>query len=212
MGFKRARTDRQIQTRQLEIIEAAAKLYDEGGHEAVTFTAISELAKLTRPAIYKYYATKEAILLSILVGDAELWAKDLISQFKVNQMYTTKEISLIWSQTAGRHSRMNSLYSILYTILERNVSLEVMIQFKKDLFDAILPLGNILMQLFPRATMEAIQHFMVQHHAISMGLYSTCHQTSLQTEAMKTINPNYKPLDFIKEFDLAIYPQFLTLE
>lgn len=212
MGFQRARTDKQIENRQLEIMNAAAILFDKGGHEAVTFTAISDLTNFTRPAIYKYFATKEAILLAILLDDVNLWARDLKAQFKLNQVYSTYDISMVWAEILGKHQRMNALYAILYTILERNVSLEIMVDFKKDLFSKLYPLHGLLTQLFPNASFESFQHFMMQQYAIAMGFYAMCYQTPLQEEAMKIIHPDYVPMDFVREIQTAIYPLMKGLE
>ncbi|MDK2867455.1 MAG: hypothetical protein PWP51_2344 [Clostridiales bacterium] len=212
MGFQRARTETQIQKRTEEITAAAAKLFDEGGHEAVSFTAISELTKFTRPTIYKYFDTKEAILLAILADEFREWAEDLLQQFKLDQHYTALEISIIWSETLAKHQRLNSLQSVLYTVLERNVSLDVMVNFKKQLFTNVMPAYRLLSALFPNVSEYDLQHFMMQQYAITIGTYSMSQLTPLQEAAMKQLYPDYQGLDFAAEYQQIIYPLLLALE
>ena len=212
MSFKRARSDIQIKTRIEEIIKVAAQIYDEHGYEGVNFSTISELTKFTRPTIYKYFSTKEEILLQILSYDLDNWVSTLLSSFQYNKIYTTEEISKIWAHSIASQKRMNELYSILFTMLEKNASMDAIIEFKRSMFESVQPLVDLIRQLFPSANLIQIQYFMTIQHALAVGYYPMCNLTDIQIEAMQTISPNYIFPDFETGFQKALHQLMLLLE
>ena len=56
--------------RQKTIVEAAIKLIDEGGIQNVTMKNIAARLDITEPAIYRHFASKNEILLAMLVASA----------------------------------------------------------------------------------------------------------------------------------------------
>lgn len=212
MNFQRARTDLQRKDRINEIISAASELYNRSGYEGINFSAISELTEFTRPTIYKYFSTKEEILLQLLSDDIGVWVDRLVSSFKLNRIYHTKEISAIWAQTLSTQKRMNELYSILFTVLEKNASKKAIINFKQSLFLNATPLNELLCQLFPFATQEQITSFVTIQFSLAVGYYPMCHLSDIQMEAMQSINSDYVIPDFEKGYQKAIYQILLSLE
>jgi len=212
MSFQRARSDSQINDRIDEIISVASDIYNTSGYEGVNFSAISELTEFTRPTIYKYFSAKEEILLHILTKDIDTWIKELTSSFKLNTLYTAKEISEIWAKVLASQKRMNELHSILFTILEKNSSKEAIIQFKKKLFSNGAELYKLLCQLFPKASAEQITDFITLQYSLAVGYYPMCYLTEKQIDAIKSINNDYVSPDFEKGYQKAIYLIMLSLE
>ena len=212
MHFQRARSDKQIQDRIDEIISAASEIYNQSGYEGLNFSAISELTDFTRPAIYKYFSTKEEILLQILTNDIYVWINELTSSFRLNKVYTTKDISVIWAHSVATQKRMNELHSILFTILEQNASKEAVVRFKKALFDNADELAKLLIQLFPNAENAAITNFISIQYALAVGYYPMCHMNPTQIEAMHTVYAGYTSPDFETGYQTALYQIMLPLE
>jgi hypothetical protein len=148
----------------------------------------------------------------MLNDDIKNWVDHLVSEFKVNIIYDAREISEIWARVLSEQKRMNELYSILFTILEKNVSLESVIAFKQNMFSDVRPLINLLQQLFPKATFVQLQEFMMFQFSLAIGYYPMCHLNQIQIEATQAINPEYTAPDFKKEYQNAIYPYMKTLE
>ena len=73
MSFQRARSEDQIQDRIQEIIDATSSIYNSIGYDGLNFSIISEYTKFTRPNIYKYFKTKDEILLVILKDDFKVF-------------------------------------------------------------------------------------------------------------------------------------------
>ncbi|MEO7081459.1 MAG: helix-turn-helix domain-containing protein, partial [Flavobacteriales bacterium] len=56
----------EITPRQLEIIEAAGQLITEDGYAKLTTKRLAERMQFSEPAIYRHFASKEAILVGML--------------------------------------------------------------------------------------------------------------------------------------------------
>ncbi|MEW9123419.1 MAG: TetR family transcriptional regulator [Thermotaleaceae bacterium] len=205
MVFQRARSEEQVQTRIEEIIESAMTVYDQHGYEEVTFSKISEMTKFTRPTIYKYFSTKEEVLLKILTIDIGRWTARLIGSFRINKLYTIKDICDIWGNSVIENKRMLGLFSILFTIIEKNVSKEALVDFKTSIFSYQLALADLLTQLMPNLTQEQIAYFLNAQLTIALGLYPMCNLTPLQMEAIALSNTNHATPVFVNEYKKNIY-------
>ncbi|HEU0222902.1 MAG TPA: helix-turn-helix domain-containing protein, partial [Paracoccaceae bacterium] len=67
--FQRARSPEQKAHRRRAILEAAAALLAEGGIEATTLAAIAERAGLVKSNLYRYFESREEILMWLFVED-----------------------------------------------------------------------------------------------------------------------------------------------
>lgn len=212
MSFQRARSEAQIQKRILEIIEAASAIYDHEGFEALSFSKISEYTQFTRPTIYKYFSTKEEILLKIMLVDMAHWVDHLISSFKINKLYTIEEIAAVLSHTLMASSRLVELFTFLFTIIEKNVSKEALIDFKVTMFSHQNALLDLFSQLFPRASHKQLNNFLETLLSLAIGLYPMCHLSETQLEAICISVSNYIPPEFEKVYRQNIYQNLYCLQ
>lgn len=211
MTFKRARSDEHIQERMNEIISAASKIYDSIGYEGLSFSEISKHTKFTRPTIYKYFKTKEEILLKLFQSDMEAWKISLINSFQLNKIYSIEEIAEIWVNIIIQNDRMLKLYSILFTSIEKNVSLAVLIEFKKDLLKLQVPITGLMKQLFPKANNKDITDFLINQLAFARGLFPMSHLCELQIKAAELAGSNDTP-EFKASYKSVIYQLMYCLE
>lgn len=212
MCYQRARSNKHIQERIQEIISAASNIYDSVGYEGLSFSAISELTKFTRPTIYKYFNTKEEILIKILLADMESWISTLINSFKINKLYSIDEIADIWVNAISENYRLLNLYSILFTSIEKNVSIEALAEFKKDVHKLQEPVMELLKQLFPKADKANILNFLTNQLALALGLYPMCQLCELQIKAIEASGINYKAPDFKNTYKPITYQLMYCLE
>lgn len=213
MTFKRARSEPQIQERIQDIINAASEIYNDLGYEGLNFSAISEYTKFTRPNIYKYFKTKDEILLEILKEDMASWITCLSNSFKLNKLYSLEEISEIWVNNLSEHSRLLELYSFLFTTIEKNVSVEALAKFKQDTIPTYqVQLLTLVEQLFPTATQASLYDFIVAQMTLAFGLYPMCQLNDLQLQAIELSGINYVAPDFKKSYKLYVYQLMYCLE
>lgn len=212
MSFQRARSHDQINDRIQEIIVAASSIYNSAGYEGLSFSTISEYTKFTRPSIYKYFKTKDEILLILLKEDLTSFISTLIKSFKINKLYSLYEITEIWADTLIEHERLLDLYSILFTIIEKNVSVESLSDFKKEILQIQIPLFDFASQLFPNAKKKDIESFIYSQLILAFGLYPMSKLSPIQEEAIQLSGVNYTPPDFRKTYMECFYQLIYCLE
>lgn len=212
MSFQRARSENQIQDRIKEIIDATSSIYNSVGYDGLNFSIISEYTKITRPNIYKYFKTKDEILLVILKDDLKSFISALTKSFKINKLYSLYEISEIWTDKLAEHERLLDLYGFLFTTIEKNASLESLAEFKKEFISMNLQLMDFTTQLFPTASEELIQNFTYYQLTLACGIYSISKLSKIQLEAIKLSGFNFAPPDFKKTYMSCIYQQFYCLQ
>lgn len=212
MDFQRARSDKHIQERIKEIISAASEIYNSAGYDGLSFSAISKLTKFTRPTIYKYFSTKEEILLKILLSDAEYWVTSLKNSFKLNKIYSISEVADIWVDTISKNYRLLNLYSMLFTTIEKNVTLQALVEFKKSFMKLQGLLLDLIEQLFPKAARKDIESFLINQLALALGLYPMCELCEIQIKAIELSGIKYTPPDFKLMYKSNLYQQMYCLE
>lgn len=212
MCFQRARSEDQIQNRIKEIIDATASIYNSVGYEGLNFSIISEYTKFTRPNIYKYFKTKDEILLVILKEDFKAFTSALIKSFKINKIYSLKEITEIWTDRLLEHGRLLDLYALLFTAIEKNVSVEALAEFKRELISIYFQLIDFIGELFPNASKDSIKNFIYSGLILACGLYPMSKLTNLQKEAIKLSGMDYTPPEFKKTYMACLYQQMYCLK
>ncbi|AIQ52929.1 TetR/AcrR family transcriptional regulator [Paenibacillus sp. FSL R7-0331] len=212
MKFQRARSEEQKQDRIQEILNASSIIYDTAGYEGLNFTAISEYTKFTRPNLYKYFKTKEEIILLILNQDLKSWIAKLSKSFVINKLYSIQEIGEIWTETLMEYERLIELHAILYTTIEKNVTVEALAEFEKASIENNEMISSLVRQLFPKADMENIANFIYAAFTLAFGLYPMCKLSDLQIEAIKLSGSIYTPPDFKKTYLASLYQLMYCLE
>jgi AcrR family transcriptional regulator len=184
MKWKRARSEEQKEQRIAEILAATARLYKKHSFEEITFSSIAKEAKFTRSNLYKYFSSKEEIFLEFLKHDLILWKKEMMKAYRKDKDYSIEEFAAIWVELLLKHGRLMDLLSILSTFLEKNVTLEYMIDFKRTLKEEVLSMAQFLCQIFPALTLEKASKFLNLQVAAANGLYQMTNLTPLQREVM----------------------------
>lgn len=192
MAWERARTEEQKAQRIAEIIGATARLYETQPFEKISLVSIAKAANFTRSNLYKYFNSKEEIFFEFLNQDVIRWRKDLVATLKKKRRYTIAEFAAVWANVQARHLRMQDLTSILYDFLEKNASIERMIDFKQLARAEYATISELLCDLFPRLTRENAVKFLNMQFAASIGLYTMTNLSSVQQEVLTY--PEFKHL------------------
>ena len=200
MDFQRARTGEQKQSRRDMLVHIATEQFDKDGYDNLNLSAIAEQAGLTRPAIYRYFHNKEAILLRVMLKDFDDWSKDLVASFSSEKRYEVVEIADIWTASILSRERMLKLYSIYNAILEKNLSVDDLVDFEKSSLRAMQPVMKLVERLFPRATKEQVKGFLDVQLALAFGFYLTSHVGITRLEAAKLANTAFVVPSFTSSY------------
>ena len=192
MDWVRARSDERIEQRINEIVGATARLYEENRYEDITFAMIAKEANFTRSNLYRYFRTKEDIFLELMEYDITLWRKDILENF-ADGTPSLHEVAEISVDLILKHKRMVKLFTILFTLLEPNSSLEALTAFKQKITEEIGMVAQFLSIALPFPSVEAAAEFISAQSSLAIGAYPMMDLTPKQIEAMQTIGMDTSP-------------------
>ena len=192
MDWVRARSDEQIEQRINEIVDATARLYEDNRFEDITFAMIAKEANFTRSNLYRYFQTKEDIFLELLKHDIESWRNDILENF-ANGNPSLHEVAETSVGLILKHQRMVKLFTLLFTLLEPNASLEALTAFKKKITEEIGLVAQLLHANLPFASVETAAEFLSAQSYLAIGAFPMMNLTSKQKEAMQSIGENINP-------------------
>ncbi|UAL07186.1 MAG: TetR/AcrR family transcriptional regulator [Candidatus Methanogranum gryphiswaldense] len=185
MEFQRARSEKNKETRMNEIITASSEIYDEKKFNGLTFEAIAKRLNATRPLIYNYFSTKEEVVAVILSMDVAQWAKDLKKTFKSGEKYDINEIADMWAECLMRHGRMVELYSIMHTVLEKNMSSEKLDEVRTKISESKESMIKLISKLVPELDYEKSSFFFDTQMSLAVGIYPIYSSTRNITDVTK---------------------------
>lgn len=204
MNFKRARSKEQKDIRIDQIIDATLKLSETIPFEKITLATIAKELDFTRANLYKYVKSKEEILLEIIVRDEKAWIEDIYNSFDLNVSYSIDAFADRWAKTLYKHERFIKLISILFSIIEKNVSLDKLVIFKKSIFKELVVVHKIIKHLVPVLSDEQINRFLGMQFYYVIGLYSVINETELQRKAIKKSGIPLQTPDFVEQLKTFI--------
>jgi len=181
--------------RRNQIIDSCKILYEERGFRDITIKDISQVLDISRPAIYKYYETKEEIFLDLIIREARLWLEDIKKQLSVMDKFSKEEFAaLIASSFTERKTLLKILSMNIYEI-EDNSRIERLTEYKngfKEMNEVLLyALGKVQPKMSSKKCDRTIRLFL----PFLNGVYAYSEPTKKQWEAMKSIGLEYKAPD-----------------
>lgn len=186
-SWVRARSDEQKEARTAAIVAATARLYEQHEIEEINLATIAKEASFTRSNIYKYFEAKEEIFLELLSRDRSDWLQDLEQTF-TSPGISTSEFAKCWVDLHFRHERMTRLMTILNTVLEKNVTVETLVRFKKAYLEDQQRVLQVIMQCFPQMNEDLALEFYYAQMALTVGASSLADYGEVQLAAMEQCN------------------------
>ncbi|MFK4784408.1 TetR family transcriptional regulator [Fusobacterium sp. MFO224] len=198
MDFERVKNEEQRMIRVQQIKDAAVKIFDKSNYLDITLAEIAKETKFTRGNLYKYVSSKEEIYLLVLVDEFKELLKDL--REKVDRKFSKEvdKFSNILAETINSYERFLKLYSILYTVLEKNASEEKLIEFKENFSGCMDELFSIIKIAFPELNITQIRKFMEILGCFIIGFYPLANPSPVQKEAFTKSSTGYYPSNFLK--------------
>jgi hypothetical protein len=198
MDFERARSDEQKMIRLKQITDSARKLFAEEKFEKITLASIAKELSFTRANLYKYISSKEEIFLHIITEDIWKWTMDLSKAFSGDRKFTIEEISEKWALVYYENRDMIKAMSLLYTIIEKNVSVEKLAKFKHCFFVEMEKIVEITAEIMPDMTRENIIKFLQFQFNYVIGFYPSTLENEVQSKAIELSGVQYEKPDFVE--------------
>jgi TetR/AcrR family transcriptional regulator len=171
MSWERARTPEQIHERREAILAAAASCFRELGFEDTTLSEIARRTGIAKASVYRYFATREEIWLTLFAADAAAWADDLCAAWApLAGSGAADDVAAAFAATWARHPRYASLAAVFDSVIEKNVTVEVLRPFKLAQLAGSLRVIAALRAALPTLSADDAGAFMLFSHCFTNGL------------------------------------------
>ena len=141
--YIRARSPEQKQERMQAIMQAADELFQEQPYHQITMGTIAQKLGWSRSNLYKYAATQEEVFLALHSAKNRAWLEDLERMLAAAPLDPTA-FARTWAESTERHAGFLRYQEIVISIIESNVTLERLTQFKRDFADMLGPIVALL--------------------------------------------------------------------
>ena len=141
--YIRARSAEQKQERMDAIMAAADGLFAEMPYHKITMGLIAERLGWSRAGLYKYVATQEEIFLALHERENRAWLGDL-EEALADVPMPHDEFARTWAEVTARHGKFLRYQDILIAIIESNVTLERLTEFKRAFARMLAPMAELL--------------------------------------------------------------------
>jgi len=168
-GFQRARSPEAKARRRAAILDAAAVILDREGLEAVTLAAIAARAGVVKSNIYRYFQSREEILLRLLLADLAAATMELTS--RLSAPTPLAEISRHLADAFVSRPRLCLLTAQMAPILEHNISAEVIREVKQAMLDNTAELIEALQVAAPQIPPAAARDLLLTLFSLVAGLW-----------------------------------------
>ena len=198
--FQRARKPEQIVARREAILAAAAELFDEAGPEGAGLNAIAARAGFTKSNVYRYFESREAVLISLFLDDFESLAADFEARLVEVQPNDFAAVAHVAATAFTARPRLCRLLAILSNVLERNVSETGVIELKTAMFTIGNRISSALSAALPRLTPADCAWAASIVGALVSGLWPTAHPSPVVAGVVR--RPEFQMLQISIERDL----------
>ena len=147
-GFQRARQPEQKTARRDTLIAAATDLFDEEGPTGAGLNAIAARAGFTKSNVYRYFESREEVLLTLLLQEQDAFVAALTARLdSLTPGFVGAVAATISSEFLAR-PRYCQLLGMLCSVLEQNLSEEAIATYRR--------LGNAQIEPIPAALVRAL--------------------------------------------------------
>ncbi len=141
--YIRARTAEQKRERMDAIMAAADGLFSGMPYHRITMGLIADKLGWSRAGLYKYAGTQEEIFLALHAEKNRAWIDELVAEL-ANAPMPHGEFARTWAEVTARHGSFLRYQDILISIIESNVSLERLVEFKRSFAEMLPPVTSLL--------------------------------------------------------------------
>ena len=103
--------------------------------------------------------------------DMRLWRADLINTCRRRKIKSIDKFASVWVKILVKHKRFLDLLSLLPTFLEKNVTEQNLVDFKRSVANELKVMSELLCDMFPALNPQKAGEFLELHLASMIGLY-----------------------------------------
>ena len=196
--FIRARSPEQKEQRLDEIKGAVRRQFAERPYHEITLTTIAEELGWSRANLYKYVTTKEEIFLLLTSDECDAYFEALLAALPEGRELSPAETADAWAKVADAHQEYFRLGDLLTTIVETNVTVERLMDFKRGYYAHVDEMREHLPQVIG-IELEHVEPLLLAVYYHATGLVSSCWSNPLIAEALRRLEIERPKTDFRAE-------------
>jgi AcrR family transcriptional regulator len=151
--FRRARRPEQREQRRQAILDAAAAMLAEIPVADISLRELSRRVGLAGSNVLRYFETREGVFLALLDKLSEEWLDQLERDLGASSSHApvepVEQIAQTWARSLASRPLLCELTSVLAGVLERNVSVDSVRQFKRRAIARNVRLANLIQAALP---------------------------------------------------------------
>ena len=158
--WRRARRPEHKQVRKEAILSAARDLVDTEGAEGTTLSAIARQANLSKANCYRYFENREAVLLQVVLEETQDWTDAIVDGlYRLSGNGDVEVVSELLVRETLERPRLCELTSSMWTVLEQNVSADVLADFKHEFRKVASQWTTALIEVLPELSEDQAKQF-----------------------------------------------------
>ena len=203
--YLRARSAEQKEERRRHLLDTARTLLGQSPNlRDLGINELARQAQMTKSNVYRYFESSEAVLMDVLVEEFVQWHGELGAALGTKAGATVKDIAQAFSATVAARPLLCRLTSILPSILEHNVSLERMAEFKRNLLAVRQQVALDFQACVPTIAVPVFEHCVRQALPLIIGLWPLSHPAELAEQVLA--HPDLASLryDFQRDLEAGV--------
>ena len=173
--FQRARKPEEIQARRETLLAAAAELFDAEGPLGAGLNAIAARAGFTKSNVYRYFESREEVLLSLFLDEMGQLVPALTAAIAATPEGDLDALAQVLTTQFATRRRLGQLTSILSSTLEANVSEDTIVMVKRTMGGMAAEMGAALRTRLPKASAEDALWAITMIGSLVAGMWPGAH-------------------------------------
>lgn len=205
--FQRARTPEQQAERRRVILDAARAMLAEQAPEEVSLRDLSARVGLAKSNVVRYFPTREAVFLEVLVEDWASWLDEVTADLARRSSPTpgaapsdsaARDVASALATTLAAHPRFGALLAATPGVLERNIPVETARVFKRAALDRVRRLAGLVSGATGLHDAAAFR-FAGAAWALTAGAWPMAHPSAAVAQALEDPELNLMCVDLVPD-------------
>ncbi|WP_433161871.1 TetR/AcrR family transcriptional regulator [Kribbella sp. CA-247076] len=178
--FQRARSEEQRAVRRQAILDTAAAMLTEQPVAELTLNELSRRVGLAKSNVLKYFESREAVLLELFGYEFDAWVEDLRAALRGVKGRSGQRGELLVDavvRTLAARPVFCDLIGAQAAVLERNISTEVALSFKRSALRGYQALLTVVVEAVPQVSVEGASRFISSASMLAGAIWTHAHPT-----------------------------------
>jgi AcrR family transcriptional regulator len=185
LSFQRARKPEEREFRREAILTAAAELFDAEGPQGAGLNAIAARAGFTKSNVYRYFESREEVLLSLFLAELDGFVGDFESGVGAIAENDIDALARLAADGFIARPRFCALMTILISVLEQNVSEDRIKTLKRAVSSLYTRVAVALQSRLPAAGLEDCGWVGASSATFVAGLWPSARPSSTAARVME---------------------------